>query len=36
VGNLIVQKFIEKENVDVIVGLGFSNVLMAESRRIRD
>jgi branched-chain amino acid transport system substrate-binding protein len=36
VGNLIVQKFIEKEKVDVIVGLGFSNVLMAESKRIRD
>jgi branched-chain amino acid transport system substrate-binding protein len=36
VGNLIVQKFIEKENVDVLVGLGFSNVLMAESKRIRD
>jgi branched-chain amino acid transport system substrate-binding protein len=36
VGNLIVQKFIEKENVDVIVGLGFSNVLMAASKRIRD
>jgi branched-chain amino acid transport system substrate-binding protein len=36
VGTLIVQKFIEKEKVDVIVGLGFSNVLMAESKRIRD
>lgn len=29
VGAQIVQKFIEKDKVDVIVGLGFSNVLMA-------
>jgi len=36
VGAQIVQKFIEKDKVDVIVGLGFSNVLMAEHRRIRD
>jgi len=36
VGAQIVQKFIEKDKVNVIVGLGFSNVLMAEHRRIRD
>jgi branched-chain amino acid transport system substrate-binding protein len=35
-GALIVQKFIEKEKVDAIVGLGFSNVLMAEVKRIKD
>ena len=36
VGAQIVQKFIEKDKVDVIVGLGFSNVLMAELRRIKE
>ena len=29
IGNQIVRKFIEKDKVDAIVGLGFSNVLMA-------
>jgi len=36
VGAQIVQKFIERDKVDAIVGLGFSNVLMAEIRRIKD
>jgi len=36
VGAQIIQKFIEKDKVDAIVGLGFSNVLMAEVRRIKD
>jgi branched-chain amino acid transport system substrate-binding protein len=36
VGTLVVQKFIEREKVDAIVGLGFSNVLMAEVKRIKD
>ncbi|MDX3904380.1 MAG: ABC transporter substrate-binding protein [Pigmentiphaga sp.] len=36
VGAQIVQKFIERDKVDAIVGLGFSNVLMAETRRIKD
>lgn len=36
VGAQIVQKFIEKDKVDVMVGLGFSNVLMAELRRIKE
>ncbi len=36
VGAQIVQKFIEKDKVDVIIGLGFSNVLMAELRRIKE
>lgn len=34
VGAQIMQKFIERDKVDAIVGLGFSNVLMAELRRI--
>ncbi len=34
VGNQIMRKFLEKEKVDAIVGLGFSNVLMAELRAI--
>jgi branched-chain amino acid transport system substrate-binding protein len=29
IGNQIVRKFIEKDKVDAIVGLGFSNILMA-------
>jgi len=36
VGGQIVQKFLERDKVDAIVGLGFSNVLMAELRRIKD
>lgn len=36
VGAQIVQKFLELDKVDAIVGLGFSNVLMAELRRIKD
>jgi branched-chain amino acid transport system substrate-binding protein len=35
-GAQIVQKFIDKDNVDAIVGLGFSNVLMAEVKRLRE
>lgn len=36
VGAQLVQKFIERDKVDAIVGLGFSNVLMAELRRIKE
>lgn len=36
VGAQIMQKFIESDKVDAIVGLGFSNVLMAELRRIKE
>ncbi|MFA7679334.1 MAG: ABC transporter substrate-binding protein [Pigmentiphaga sp.] len=36
VGVQILQKFLERERVDVVVGLGFSNVLMAQARRIKD
>ncbi|OVZ56388.1 ABC transporter substrate-binding protein [Pigmentiphaga sp. NML080357] len=36
VGAQIVQKFIERDKVNAIVGLGFSNVLMAETRRLKD
>jgi len=36
VGAQTVRKFIEKDKVHAIVGLGFSNVLMAEYRIIRD
>jgi branched-chain amino acid transport system substrate-binding protein len=36
VGNQIMRKFIEKERVDAIVGLGFSNVLMAGLKSIVD
>lgn len=36
VGAQIVQKFVERDKVNAIVGLGFSNVLMAEARRIKD
>src|SRR5690606_33601484 len=36
VGAQVVQKFLERDKVDAIVGLGFSNVLMAELRRIKD
>nr|WP_315594162.1 ABC transporter substrate-binding protein [uncultured Cupriavidus sp.] len=35
-GGQITQKFIEKDKVDALVGLGFSNVLMASLRRITD
>jgi branched-chain amino acid transport system substrate-binding protein len=31
-GNQIVRKFIEKDKVDAIVGLGFSNILMASHK----
>jgi branched-chain amino acid transport system substrate-binding protein len=34
VGNQIVRKFIDKEKVDAIVGLGFSNVIMATLKPI--
>ncbi|MDB5795402.1 MAG: transporter substrate-binding protein [Noviherbaspirillum sp.] len=33
-GNQIVRKFIDKEKVDAIVGLGFSNVIMASIKPI--
>lgn len=36
VGAQIMQKFIERDKVDAIVGLGFSNVLMAELRRVKE
>jgi len=36
VGSQIMQKFLELDKVDAIVGLGFANVLMAELRRIKD
>jgi branched-chain amino acid transport system substrate-binding protein len=36
VGNQIVRKFIDKEKVHAIVGLGFSNVLMASLKLIVD
>jgi branched-chain amino acid transport system substrate-binding protein len=36
IGNQIVQKYVEKEKVDVLVGLGFSNVLMGSLPRIVD
>ncbi len=36
VGNQIVRKFIEKEKVNAIVGLGFSNVMMASLKVIAD
>jgi len=36
VGAQIMQKFLERDKVDAIVGLGFSNVLMAELRRIKE
>ncbi|MCB5364438.1 ABC transporter substrate-binding protein [Pusillimonas sp. CC-YST705] len=36
VGAQAIQKFLERDKVDAIVGLGFSNVLMAELRRIKD
>lgn len=36
VGNQIVRKFIDKERVNVIVGLGFSNVMMASHKVIVD
>jgi branched-chain amino acid transport system substrate-binding protein len=36
VGNQIVRKFIDKEKVDAIVGLGFSNVIMASLKPIVD
>lgn len=35
-GVQILQKFLERDKVDAVVGLGFSNVLMAELRRIKD
>ncbi|MGX7006105.1 ABC transporter substrate-binding protein [Caballeronia sp. KNU42] len=35
-GSQIVRKFIEKERVDAIVGLSFTNVLLASSRRIAE
>ncbi len=36
VGAQILQKFIERDKVDAVVGLGFSNVLMAQVRRIKE
>jgi branched-chain amino acid transport system substrate-binding protein len=36
IGNQIVRKFIDKDKVDAIVGLGFSNVLMASLPRISE
>jgi len=36
VGNQIVRKFIDKEHVNAIVGLGFSNVLMGSHKLIVD
>jgi branched-chain amino acid transport system substrate-binding protein len=36
VGGQILQKFLERDKVDAVVGLGFSNVLMALTRRIKD
>ncbi|SFU53890.1 ABC transporter substrate-binding protein [Pseudoduganella namucuonensis] len=36
VGNQIVRKFIDKERVNAIVGLGFSNVMMASHKVIVD
>jgi branched-chain amino acid transport system substrate-binding protein len=33
-GNQIVRKFVEKDKVDAIVGLGFSNILMASLKPI--
>ena len=36
VGAQILQKFIEKDKVDAVVGLGFSNVLMAQVRRLKE
>lgn len=35
-GNQIARKFIDRDKVDVIVGLGFSNVLMASLPRIAE
>jgi branched-chain amino acid transport system substrate-binding protein len=34
IGQQIIRKFIDKDKVDAIVGLGFSNVVMASLRRI--
>jgi branched-chain amino acid transport system substrate-binding protein len=36
VGSQITRKFLEKDKVDAIVGLGFSNVLLASQRRIAE
>ncbi|WP_020653869.1 ABC transporter substrate-binding protein [Massilia niastensis] len=36
IGNQIVRKFIDKDRVHAIVGLGFSNVLMASAKVIAD
>ena len=36
VGAQTLQKFLERDKVDAVVGLGFSNVLMAELRRIKE
>lgn len=36
VGSQVIKKLIEKERVDVLVGLGFSNVLMASLKTIVD
>lgn len=36
VGAQILQKFLERDKVDAVVGLGFSNVLMAELRRLKE
>lgn len=36
VGVQIVRKFLERDKVDALVGLGYSNVLMANLQRIKD
>lgn len=36
VGAQILQKFLERDKVDAVVGLGYSNILMAQTRRIKE
>ncbi|NYE23488.1 ABC transporter substrate-binding protein [Pigmentiphaga litoralis] len=36
VGSQILQKFLERDKVDAVVGLGYSNILMAQTRRIKE
>lgn len=36
IGSQVMRKFIERDRVDAIVGLGYSNIIMANLRRLKD
>lgn len=36
IGSQVIRKFIERDRVDAIVGLGYSNIIMGNLRRLKD